>query len=143
MGLIVTYACATMGIIGMWLVPSEYDFGQVLGVAMLFFDAQKSGIINAQTNLVPWRGDSGLNDTWSDTKSLIGGYYDGGDHIKYSYTIATTVTFLSWSVLEFGKVRPAPCTASWSWQSSNHRRARAALGLRAPSPAAGSADSRR
>jgi hypothetical protein len=48
MGLIVTYACATMGIIGMWLVPSEYDFGQVLGIATLFFDAQKSGIINAQ-----------------------------------------------------------------------------------------------
>ena len=64
-----------------------------------------------QSNLVPWRGDSGLNDTWSDTKSLIGGFYDGGDHIKYSYTIATTVTFLSWSVLEFSKVRPL-CTGS-------------------------------
>jgi hypothetical protein len=49
---------------------------------------------------VPWRGDSALTDSIGDF-SLVGGWYDSGDNIKNSYTIATTVTFLAWSLVEF------------------------------------------
>jgi hypothetical protein len=51
---------------------------------------------------VPWRGDSALTDSIGDF-SLVGGWYDGGDNIKNSYTIATTVTFLAWSMVEFSQ----------------------------------------
>jgi hypothetical protein len=98
--LFLSYGLSIGGIIAMWLVPPEYDFGQVLSITLLFFDAQKSGIISAEANPVPWRGDSGLNDAIGDY-SLVGGWYDGGDNIKNSYTIATTVTFLAWSMIEF------------------------------------------
>lgn len=62
-----------------WMVlPNEYDWRQLLGDSLYFFDAQKSGRLPAD-NPVPWRGDSALNDTAPDGTSLVGGYYiDGG-----------------------------------------------------------------
>lgn len=33
----------------------------------------------------------------------MGGYYDAGDNVKFSFPMAFTTTMLSWSVLEFGK----------------------------------------
>lgn len=32
---------------------------------------------------------------------LVGGYYDGGDAVKYSFSASFAVTILSWSVLEY------------------------------------------
>jgi endoglucanase len=52
------------------------------------------------TNPIPWRGDSCLSD--SSGYQLGGGYYDGGDSLKFTYPIATTVSFMAWSMLEFG-----------------------------------------
>ncbi|KAK9167118.1 hypothetical protein Scep_002309 [Stephania cephalantha] len=70
--------------------------------ALLFFDAQKSG--NLPENYpVKFRGDSGLNDgNTSDIKvDLVGGFYDSGNNIKFSFTTAYTVTLLSWSAIEY------------------------------------------
>ena len=33
---------------------------------------------------------------------LVGGYYDAGDNIKFSFPMAFTTTVLAWSVIEFG-----------------------------------------
>jgi hypothetical protein len=33
--------CCAGGIIAMWLVPSEYDFGKILDTALLFYDSQR------------------------------------------------------------------------------------------------------
>jgi hypothetical protein len=49
--LFASYSLAIGGIIAMWLVPPEYDFGQVLSITLLFFDAQKSGVISAEVRL--------------------------------------------------------------------------------------------
>lgn len=35
-------------------------------------------------------------------KDLVGGYYDAGDHIKFGFPGAFTITMLSWSVIEYG-----------------------------------------
>ena len=32
---------------------------------------------------------------------LVGGYYDGGDNVKYHFPMAYTMTMLSWSVIEY------------------------------------------
>lgn len=38
----------------------------------------------------------------SDVKGgLVGGYYDGGDNIKYHFPMAFSMTLLSWSVIEY------------------------------------------
>ena len=35
---------------------------------------------------------------------LVGGYYDAGDNVKFSFPMAFTVTTLAWSVIEFGQL---------------------------------------
>lgn len=100
--LFASYLCTLGGVICIWLVPSEYQFSQVLGIALLFFGGQRSGSIADQSNRVPWRGDSALLDAYME-KSLAGGWYDAGDHIKSSYTIATATCFMAWGLFEFKK----------------------------------------
>lgn len=52
---------------------------------------------------VKFRGDSGLDDgNMSTAKSdLVGGFYDSGNNIKFSFPTAYTVTLLSWTVIEY------------------------------------------
>ncbi|KAJ0988738.1 hypothetical protein J5N97_007094 [Dioscorea zingiberensis] len=80
--------------------PDEYAVA--LQKALLFFNAQRSGHL-PKNNGVPWRGTSGMKDgsELSDVKDLVGGYYDGGDNIKYHFPMAFSLTLLSWSVIEY------------------------------------------
>ncbi|KAI9074931.1 hypothetical protein K1719_043094 [Acacia pycnantha] len=69
--------------------------------ALTFFDAQKSGHY-PKNSPVKFRGDSGLKDGLNTTREdLIGGFYDSGNNIKFTFTTAYTVTLLSWSVIEY------------------------------------------
>lgn len=62
-----------------WLVlPNEYDWKELLGDSLTFYDAQKSGQLPA-SNPIPWRGNSALTDAAPNGQSLVGGFYiDGG-----------------------------------------------------------------
>lgn len=42
----------------------------------------------------------GLSDP-AFRRSLVGGYYDAGDAIKYNFPAAFSMTLLSWSVIEY------------------------------------------
>ncbi|XP_008786534.2 endoglucanase 10-like [Phoenix dactylifera] len=70
--------------------------------ALLFFDAQKSGAL-PENNPVKFRGDSGLQDGIRKqiNASLVGGFYDSGNNIKFSFPTAYTITLLSWTVIEY------------------------------------------
>ena len=48
----------------------SYNYGEVLGESILFYEAQRSGPLPAD-NRVDWRGDSAMGD------AVTGGYYDG------------------------------------------------------------------
>ena len=66
-------ACMTAGI----------DYGSVLGLSWLFYEAQRSGPLPS-TNRIPYRGDSALNDSAPDGTNMTGGWYDaGGVHSWY------------------------------------------------------------
>lgn len=96
-------AIASLGVIAIiwWLRPEAYDYNTVLKKSVLFFEAQRSGVIDVASNRVPWRGSSGLSD-YALGKDVVGGYYTTGDSfVKYSYPIATSVALLSWSLVEF------------------------------------------
>ncbi|KAG8050444.1 hypothetical protein GUJ93_ZPchr0009g213 [Zizania palustris] len=82
--------------------PGAIDskYGDALGVALQFFQVQKSGKL--KNNQIPWRGDSALDDGKQAGLDLSKGMYDAGDHIKFSFPMAFTATVLSWSVLEYG-----------------------------------------
>ncbi|XVF39121.1 hypothetical protein PTKIN_Ptkin01aG0010100 [Pterospermum kingtungense] len=70
--------------------------------AITFFDAQKSG--NYPSNIpIRFRGSSGLGDGNSSNPpaDLVGGFYDSGNNIKFTFPTAYTITLLSWSVIEY------------------------------------------
>lgn len=55
-------------------------------------------------NNVSWRGNSGMKDGLSDNsfgRSLVGGFYDAGDAIKFNFPQSFAITMLSWSVIEY------------------------------------------
>ena len=53
------------------------DYGQVLGLSWLFYEAQRSGPL-PPTNRIPFRGDSALQDAAPDGTEMTGGWYDAG-----------------------------------------------------------------
>ncbi|XP_042477846.1 endoglucanase 12-like [Macadamia integrifolia] len=80
--------------------PPPDNYTHAVQKALRFFNAQKSGRLPKNNN-VPWRGNSGLNDG-SDVKAgLAGGYYDGGDNVKFHFPMSFAMTMLSWSVIEY------------------------------------------
>ena len=54
----------------------RYDYGKVLELSNLFYEAQRSGDL-PEDNRVPWRGDSSLGDQGHAGEDLTGGYHDG------------------------------------------------------------------
>ena len=57
------------------------QWSNVLGNALWFYDAQRSGHLDQGTypNRVPWRNDSALEDGSDWGIDLSGGWYDAGD----------------------------------------------------------------
>nr|XP_048331648.1 endoglucanase 25-like [Ziziphus jujuba var. spinosa] len=72
--------------------------------ALTFYDAQKSGIYPKKSP-VKFRGDSGLRDGNSSNANppvdLVGGFYDSGNNMKFTFPTAYTITLLSWTVIEY------------------------------------------
>ena len=54
----------------------RYDYGEVLRLSNLFYEAQRSGDL-PDDNRVPWRGDSSTDDQGNNGEDLSGGYHDG------------------------------------------------------------------
>lgn len=79
---------------------TPYDYGQVLCMSYVFYEAQRSGPLPAD-NRVTWRGDSALEDGSDVGHDLTGGYYDAGDHVKFGFPMAFTTTMLAWGLVDF------------------------------------------
>ncbi|XP_060595558.1 endoglucanase A-like [Ruditapes philippinarum] len=77
----------------------KYDYKEALRLSILFYDAQRSGRLPPY-NPIPWRGDSALSDG-ADGHDLSGGWYDGGDHVKFGLPMAWSTWVLLYGMLEF------------------------------------------
>ena len=76
------------------------DYARHLELSFLFYEAQRSGPL-PESNRIPWRHDS-LLDAGSDVGlDLVGGYLDAGDNVKFTYPMASTLTLIAWSGIEF------------------------------------------
>ncbi|XP_031475956.1 endoglucanase 5-like [Nymphaea colorata] len=81
---------------------ASFDYNDALNKTLLFFEAQRSGKL-PEKQRVSWRGDSALKDGFEQGVDLVGGYYDGGGHVKYGFPMAFTMTILSWGAVEYAK----------------------------------------
>src|SRR5262247_1120103 len=78
----------------------SFNYGEALQKSLFFYEAQQSGVL-PDWNRVNWRGDSGLNDGSDVGKNLTGGWYDAGDHVKFGFPMAASVTLLAMSAVEY------------------------------------------
>ncbi|XP_077869188.1 endoglucanase E-4-like [Saccoglossus kowalevskii] len=81
-------------------LKTSYDYSEVIHKSILFYEAQRSGVL-PETNRIPYRGDSALDDKGVNGEDLTGGWYDAGDHIKSTFPMAFSVAVLTWGYLEF------------------------------------------
>ncbi|XP_010264196.1 PREDICTED: endoglucanase 8-like [Nelumbo nucifera] len=84
-------------------VQASHDYGDALSKSILFFEGQRSGKLPVSQRM-KWRKNSALHDGDQIGVDLVGGYYDAGDNVKFSFPMAFSTTVLAWSVLEFGKL---------------------------------------
>jgi hypothetical protein len=77
-----------------------FNYGEALQKSILFYEAQRSGDLPT-SNRVSWRGDSALNDGADVGRDLTGGYYDAGDHVKFGFPMASSMTMLGWGVVQY------------------------------------------
>ncbi|MGB3614102.1 MAG: glycoside hydrolase family 9 protein, partial [Elainellaceae cyanobacterium] len=77
-----------------------FNYGEALQKSLLFYDAQRSGPLPDDSR-IEWRGDSALADGADVGVDLSGGYYDAGDHVKFGFPMAGSMTLLSWGALEY------------------------------------------
>jgi len=81
------------------LSSAAFNYGEALQKAIYFYEGQQSGPLPAW-NRVQWRGPSCVHDGSDAGKDLTGGWYDAGDHVKFNFPMAFSVTMLCWGVVE-------------------------------------------
>ncbi|WP_188112092.1 glycoside hydrolase family 9 protein [Aquimarina sp. RZ0] len=79
---------------------AQFNYGEALQKALFFYEVQQSGEL-PDWNRVSWRGDSALEDGSDVGLDLTGGWYDAGDHVKFNFPMAYSVTTLAWGAIEY------------------------------------------
>ena len=81
----------------------KYDLYEVLHKSILFYESQRSGVIQSESNRIPWRLDSFVKDGCDAGTDLSRGWFDAGDYVKFNFPQAFSVTYLAWGMIEFEK----------------------------------------
>ena len=79
---------------------AQFNYGEALQKSLLFYETQQSGVL-PDWNRINWRSNSGINDGADVGLDLTGGWNDAGDHVKFGFPMAFSVTALNWGFLEY------------------------------------------
>ncbi len=79
---------------------AQTNYGEALQKSLYFYEAQQSGQLPSW-NRVSWRSDSALDDGSDVGIDLTGGWYDAGDHVKFGFPMAFSITTLAWGGIEY------------------------------------------
>jgi hypothetical protein len=82
------------------LPAPAFNYGEALQKALFFYDAQRSGDLPANFR-IDWRGDAAMNDGADVGLDLTGGFWDAGDHVKFVLPMASSMTLLTWGLLQY------------------------------------------
>ncbi len=81
-------------------VFAQVNYAEALQKSLLFYETQQSGVL-PDWNRISWRSNSGVNDGKDVGLDLTGGWHDAGDHVKFGFPMAFSVTALNWGFLEY------------------------------------------
>ncbi|VAI54677.1 unnamed protein product [Triticum turgidum subsp. durum] len=100
------------------LAAGHPHYADALAKSLLFFQGQRSGRLPPD-QAVKWRSNSAMSDGSAANVDLTGGYYDGGNNVKFNFPMAFTATMLSWSIIEYGgrmegRVHDARAAVRWA-----------------------------
>ena len=82
------------------VTAQDFNYGEALQKSILFYETQQAGEL-PDWNRINWRGDAGVNDGQDVGLDLTGGWFDAGDHVKFGFPMAFSVTALNWGFLEY------------------------------------------
>ncbi|KAE8701640.1 hypothetical protein F3Y22_tig00110528pilonHSYRG00166 [Hibiscus syriacus] len=80
----------------------DFELHSLMSVGTFFTFASIAGSYPSNSP-INFRASSGLQDGNSRNilADLVGGFYDSGNNIKFTFPTAYTITVLSWSVIEY------------------------------------------
>ncbi|MEM6829436.1 MAG: glycoside hydrolase family 9 protein, partial [Bacteroidota bacterium] len=79
---------------------AQFNYGEALQKSLFFYEVQQSGPL-PDWNRVSWRADATINDGADVGLNLNGGWFDAGDHVKFNFPMAFSVTTLAWGGIEY------------------------------------------
>ncbi len=78
----------------------DYNYAEALQKSMFFYEVQQSGVL-PEWNEVSWRSNSMVDEDGKETDVVPGGWFDAGDHFKFTLTNAYSASILAWGYMEY------------------------------------------
>ncbi|MDE6789774.1 MAG: glycoside hydrolase family 9 protein [Ruminococcus sp.] len=79
---------------------SDYNYAEALQKSMFFYEVQQSGVL-PEWNEVSWKADSMVDENGVETDIVPGGWFDAGDHYKFTLTNAYSASVMSWGYIQY------------------------------------------